>query len=190
MTRAANRGPIPHEGAGAGPVVQADSGLYLVLVRVPKLLELPVGRLGYHRLPRGWYVYTGSARRGLSARADRHLKREKRVRWHIDRLTAHADATALGAVLLPGGGHSRQLRSTGHATEAPDSRAISDECVLNQTVGRLLEADAPIPRFGAGDCRGGCPAHLWHSETRLSVAGLARLVTAAGLGETVVLRKP
>ena len=120
-----------------------DSGLYVLLLKVERPLALKVGALGRHQFPVGWYLYTGSARRGLSKRVARHMADEKTVRWHIDRLTTEPAVRPLGALLFPADGLG--------------------ECALHQGVGKLVGGTAPVPGFGASDCRARCPAHLWHS---------------------------
>lgn len=96
-------------------------------------MRVCIGRLGEFDFPAGDYVYTGSARRNLEARIARHLRRDKRLRWHIDYLLA-APGVTVGEV----------------------RRSDVAECVLNQaTAGRV-----PVPGFGASDCRQGCGSHL------------------------------
>ena len=136
------------------------SGLYVVLLRVEAPLALRVGALGECAFPAGWYAYTGSARRGLPKRVARHFAPEKPLRWHMDHLTTAAGVTHLGAVLLP-------------------ASAGLSECALNRRVGELIGGTAPIPRFGASDCRAGCPAHLWHSARATSLSIFAAKIPAA-----------
>ncbi len=66
--------------------------------------------------------------------------------------------------------------------------AAGRECALNRAVGRLLIAAeagaAAVPRFGAGDCRQGCPGHLWYTPGRVRLADLAAL---EGLGPGVAV---
>ena len=59
---------------------------YILFIEV-KDAEVLVGRLGRVRLVKGTYMYVGSARRGLFKRLERHFSKEKRVFWHIDRIT-------------------------------------------------------------------------------------------------------
>jgi Uri superfamily endonuclease len=101
------------------------------------------GRFAGRALAAGWFVYAGSARGpgGLKARLARHLRREKRIRWHIDQLTTRADAL----LALP--------FADGPGAPAPT------ECAL---IARLLESGLfapPVNGFGSSDCRA-CPAHL------------------------------
>lgn len=95
--------------------------------------RIAVGRMGVYEFPAGRYIYTGSAKRSLEARIARHLRRDKRLHWHIDYLLASPSASV------------RQVHRSGLA-----------ECTLNQqTAGTLLVAG-----FGASDCRQGCGSHL------------------------------
>ncbi|WP_367025986.1 GIY-YIG nuclease family protein [Methylococcus sp. ANG] len=94
---------------------------------------IAVGRLGEFLFPAGRYVYTGSARRNLAARIDRHLSRDKRLRWHIDYLLMAGEAEVVGARLFEDG-----------------------ECAVN----RVTEGVVVAPGFGASDCRSGCGSHL------------------------------
>lgn len=106
---------------------------YQLLIRVSKPVTVTVGRFGTFDFPAGWYVYTGSAKRALEARIQRHLSRDKTLRWHIDYLLAQP-AVAIRAV----------------------QRFCAPECLLNQQ----LEGESVVPGFGASDCRAGCGSHL------------------------------
>ncbi len=106
---------------------------YQLLIRLDRECEIRVGALGRFRFPEGWYLYTGSARRNLEARLQRHLRREKRLRWHIDYLLAAPAARVLAL-----------------------STSARGECAWNRASGgRVI-----VPGFGAGDCTAGCGAHL------------------------------
>ena len=141
----------PDSLAASGP----EAGLYVLLVRLGRPVRRRVGALGPVALPAGWVLYTGSARRHLRHRLARHLAPEKTLRWHIDYLTTAPGASPLGGVVFSGGGWS--------------------ECSLNRRMGELSGMAVPVPGFGAGDCRAGCPAHLWHSLEALTPHRLARL---------------
>jgi len=67
-----------------------ETGAYQLLIRLNEARRIRVGKLGTFDFPAGWYVYTGSAMNGLTARIARHLRREKRLHWHIDYLLQHA----------------------------------------------------------------------------------------------------
>src|SRR5574340_196450 len=64
-------------------------GVYTLILQVnEEPLSLNVGSLGRVNLAAGQYLYTGSALGpgGLDSRLARHLRREKRLFWHIDYL--------------------------------------------------------------------------------------------------------
>lgn len=135
-----------------------NRGVYLVLVRRRRAIRIKVGALGWFDFPAGWYVYTGKARRGLQQRVIRHWSPRRRVRWHVDYLTAAPGSEPIGAVLL---------------TE-PD-HADLQECWINQRVGAMLAGHAVVPGFGASDCTSGCPAHLWLTREPCSLLEIARI---------------
>jgi len=115
-------------------------GTYLLLIRLPVPARITVGRLGEVDFPRGWYVYCGSAMRGIEARVARHRRRQKRLHWHIDFLLAHP-ATRLAAWRT-----------------FPSRRRL--ECHLNRRVLALPGARQVAPGFGASDCTHRCGSHL------------------------------
>jgi len=92
--------------------------------------------MGVVPFPAGWYLYTGSALSGLRARVGRHLRHEKRPRWHIDSLLA------VGRVIAV-------------TSRVTDERL---ECDWNRAAILLPGAQVVAPGFGSSDCR--CPAHL------------------------------
>jgi len=115
----------------------SEPGSYLLILRLAQATTLRVGRLGVFDFPAGYYAYCGSARGpgGLAARVGRHLRGEKRRRWHIDYLLDVAEVVDVWGET----GVERQ------------------ECAWAR---RLLDAGGKViaPGFGSSDCR--CPAHL------------------------------
>ena len=67
-------------------------GGYLLFLELEEPKTLSIGRLGRRDFPAGLYVYAGSGLGGVEARAERHLRTEKTRKWHIDHLTAAANA--------------------------------------------------------------------------------------------------
>ncbi len=102
-------------------------------------------------LPPGVYVYLGSARGpgGIAARTRRHVRRDKRPRWHVDALTLAA--AVVDVIPWPDG----------------------DECLWTTAVRDLPGVTIPVPGFGSSDCRQ-CPSHLLalpFSPTEIARAG-------------------
>ncbi len=133
--------------------VPSETGAYVLLIELGAPLALEVASL-----PAGRYAYCGSAYGpgGLRARIGRHLRADKTLRWHVDRLTAAGRIVAFRAV--PGG----------------------RECDL---LDRLLEAPGaavPVPGFGSSDCRR-CPAHLVALPADFDPRGLAAALSAAAV---------
>ena len=104
---------------------------------LPRARPISVGKLGRFLFQRGFYFYVGSAQRNLSTRLERHSKKTKPLRWHIDYLSTKAEM--LGAITVAG---PRQ-----------------HECELAEELGGMFELAAP--NFGASDCR--CGGHLFYT---------------------------
>jgi Uri superfamily endonuclease len=112
-------------------------GIYVLIIRVNKDIHVNIGALSRKSFAKGLYVYVGSAQTNLEQRVKRHLKREKRLFWHIDYLLAN-DAAEIVKVLY----------KQGDKTE---------EC---KTANRIAENGTPIAGFGCSDCN--CKTHLYH----------------------------
>ncbi len=64
-----------------------DKGTYILKIKVKKNLKISVGSLGEVNFKLGTYVYIGSAMNSISKRVQRHVKKNKKVHWHLDYLT-------------------------------------------------------------------------------------------------------
>jgi len=112
-----------------------DRGSYILILRLDRGVSIPAGKLGRVSFEKGYYLYVGSARRGLKGRIGRHLRKRKTLFWHIDYLRNEADKV----IALP-------IRSS-----------FEDECDLAADLDEIAEGS--IPGFGASDCA--CESHLF-----------------------------
>lgn len=67
-------------------------GTYALFLTFDSSADIEVGSLGILHFDPGKYCYIGSALGGLDQRLSRHLRKEKKIRWHIDNLTVSADS--------------------------------------------------------------------------------------------------
>lgn len=136
-------------------------GSYALFLALDQPTQLNVGRMGRYSFLPGWYVYCGSAfgPGGLAARMERHRAGYGALHWHIDHLRRAARlvdwAWAAGARL-----------------ECAWSRAYA------AAGGQIL-----VPKFGASDCRAGCPAHLVYfaAQDPRQVAAYSRIFEAVSI---------
>ena len=115
----------------------SDSGVYIAVFYLAEARDISVGKLGRFGFRSGVYFYAGSAQRNLSARLERHGRKSKPLRWHIDYLSVRAEM--LGAIVAAG---QRQR-----------------ECELAKELNGMFERVSP--GFGASDCR--CGGHLFYA---------------------------
>jgi Uri superfamily endonuclease len=133
-------------------------GTYTIIVRCKHASYSTFGKLGRARLQRGYYLYTGSALgRGavsLERRIERHMRRQKRLRWHVDYLTSRPDCNVTGVVYV-----------------ISDSRL---ECKVNSSLSKELNVSPVLLKIGATDCK--CNGHLLGPVRRLNERYLMRLL--------------
>jgi Uri superfamily endonuclease len=114
-------------------------GTYTLLIKLSQPRDITFGRIHNYRFKAGYYAYVGSALNGLEQRIGRHLRKEKRLHWHIDFLLQYAEIC--GVIYAESGGRQ--------------------ECRI---AAALRESLVAVPGFGSSDCR--CLAHLFYSNNR------------------------
>jgi Uri superfamily endonuclease len=117
-------------------LLPADPGAYLLLIGLRRKVAIRGHPSWPESLPRGWYLYAGSAYGpgGLRGRLARHFRPTKVRHWHVDQLTAEGEIHAM-------------------------AYAGRRECELVAALSGLPEITMPAPGFGSSDCRI-CRSHL------------------------------
>lgn len=113
-----------------------DKGTYILVMKLNKPVGIAVGKLGRFIFPAGRYLYFGSAMNGLHARISRHLRKDKKLHWHIDYLLRKAMIIDVWYV-------------------ESEERL---ECDLCQEAMKFPGATIPVKGFGSSDCK--CESHL------------------------------
>lgn len=138
----------------SGDFVTPYPGAYILLIFLPEQQNIRVGFLGEIGFLPGWYAYVGSAMGGLRGRISRHLRRDKKVFWHIDYFLTVGMLKEIITV------ESR--------------RKI--ECLVSRCLAEKLPAAAD--RFGASDCS--CGTHLYFApvekQMRNAIEGTLRKI--------------
>ena len=116
------------------------SGTYVLFIVVSQAISLEIGSLGEIKFAKGFYIYIGSALGpgGLAKRVQRHLRREKKLFWHIDYLlnSSLTEITAVAWIV--------------------DQQKL--ECSISQEIDELSDLVTTILHFGSSDCK--CTGHL------------------------------
>ncbi len=121
------------------PSITTGPGAYILFVFLDRKQNIRVGALGEITFPPGWYAYVGSAMGGLRARIYRHMRRDKKIHWHIDYFLSAGELKEIFVM------------ESASRIECSLSRCLTE---------RLLPA---APRFGAGGCS--CETHLFFAPT-------------------------
>ncbi|MFQ6095428.1 MAG: DUF123 domain-containing protein [Candidatus Bathyarchaeia archaeon] len=149
----------------------AEKGVYVLMIFVPSERWIEVGKLGVHKFPGGYYAYTGSAlgsgAASLEGRISRHLRKEKRKRWHIDFLLADEDVRAVSALIIP---TEKRL-----------------ECEVNMYLRKAVNARILVPNFGSSDCSEACVSHLLYLGDDRNIVDRITGLFREKTGEVVLL---
>jgi Uri superfamily endonuclease len=121
-------------------------GVYVLIIQLTADAEIRVGALGTIPLGKGLYAYVGSAQNSLERRIDRHLRKRKRVFWHIDYLLENPVAQIV----------------TVFFKEASKTA----ECAIAEAIGQRGEA---VAGFGCSDCS--CRSHLFRIDNYAFLRG-------------------
>lgn len=126
-------------------------GTYVLLLHCRRTINLRIGSWGRLTTSPGFYLYVGSAfgQGGLRARVARHCRRIKAKRWHIDYLRQFTTVDSIW--------YSCALEHLEHRW----AKSFSEMKGLKE-----------IPGFGCSDCS--CAAHLFYSETAVSITTFAK----------------
>ena len=114
-------------------------GIYVLIIQINKTIHPKIGALGELTFTPGLYAYVGSAQNNLELRVKRHLRKEKRLFWHIDYLLNNEAAKIIDTYYRHGG--------------------KPKECHIANI---LAQNGEPITGFGCSGCR--CRSHLFRAE--------------------------
>jgi len=110
-------------------------GSYLINIYLKKDTKITVGRLGNLKFHKGNYIYVGSALNGFEQRINRHLRKMKKIHWHIDYLLKYG-----------------QIINVFYKESEK-----KEECLIAKKLNNIFPS---IPDFGCSDCN--CESHLFY----------------------------
>ena len=113
---------------------QSKSGTYILILNLKKTCKIKVGSLGTISFNPGIYAYVGSGIKSLDKRIERHLKKKKKLYWHIDYFLKKATIKAIITI----------------------ESEKKMECEIAHHLSKHFEV---IEKFGSSDCH--CKGHLF-----------------------------
>lgn len=112
-----------------------NKGSYIILGELKKDIHLKIGKLGNIFFKKGFYLYVGSAMNSLISRIKRHLRKNKKLRWHIDYIIPYFKNVKVLII------NSKE----------------KIECIISSEIEKIC--DGYIKGFGSSDCK--CKSHLY-----------------------------
>ncbi|MFW9924555.1 MAG: DUF123 domain-containing protein [Candidatus Thorarchaeota archaeon] len=125
--------------------IPPEGGTYLLFLKIMKPILQKIGSLGIINFPKGHYFYVGSALGpgGLNKRIVRHLRKTKKIFWHIDYLITNPEVHMLAIAYQI----SRE----------------KNECLIVKKIIDFFSDDLQsITNFGSSDCH--CKSHLLYCK--------------------------
>ncbi len=114
-----------------------DGGSYIIIYQLKKNVRMEVGEAGMIYFRSGFYLYVGSAKKGLKERLSRHRRKIKKLHWHIDYLAQKAS----------------------FFREIPIRTRDDIECEIAK---ELRSISREVDNFGSSDCE--CTSHLFYMD--------------------------
>ena len=90
---------------------------------------------------------------GLSSRIHRHLRRNKKLHWHIDKITSNNCCTVYGVAVLPN---------------------EKSECIISAKL-KGMKGLISIYGFGNSDCKRNCGSHFFQMESWIFEGNLGKI---------------
>ncbi len=122
-------------------------GIYILLIKIDKNIEVEIDSLGKINFDKGIYFYIGSAQNNLEKRIQRHKVKNKKLRWHIDYLLKNKYVKILKIYYKKAG--------------------REEECKIAKM---LSKTEIPISKFGCSDCD--CKSHLFKIKNLKNILNL------------------
>ena len=142
-----------------------------MLIKLQADEVLTVGSLGVSHFSAGYYAYVGSALGGFKSRLNRHLRKDKIPKWHIDYLLPHETLNW----------HiDNRLQKAAIESIIICETEERVECAIAQALHRKFDS---IPRFGSSDCE--CPSHLFFAAESME-SELMKVLRSLGLKPKVL----
>lgn len=123
-----------------------DSGIYLLVLESNEDFYISNKNFTNYKFKKGFYYYVGSAQRNLTARIQRHLKEEKKIKWHIDFLTTNKNIKIIDVICF-------------------ENETKEFECILSLKIENQIRNIEIIENFGNSDCKI-CKTHLYYTQKR------------------------
>jgi Uri superfamily endonuclease len=127
-------------------IISSDRGIYILEFHSSRSFSIELKKFRNIRFKKGFYYYIGSAQKNLNSRIERHLKKDKKLHWHIDYITSLPFIKIFEIKILPD--FSKEF-----------------ECRVVNYINVNYEASFPAKKFGNSDCLN-CHSHLIFSRNQ------------------------
>jgi Uri superfamily endonuclease len=123
-------------------------GSYVLLIELNQDINVKIGSLGNIFFKKGFYCYVGSAFNSLEQRIQRHVRKDKKIHWHIDYFLNYGKIIDI----------FYKLSKT------------KNECNIAQKFNSKIQN---ILNFGCSDCK--CESHLFYGDKSKILESISKI---------------
>lgn len=117
-------------------------GIYILLIKLSRNIQIKTGSLGKINFKKGIYAYVGSAQNNLEKRVKRHISTNKKMFWHIDYLLSNKFAK-VSKVFYKKANKSEECRIASKLTGNPIQNFGSSDCNCKSHLVKIKNLDIP-----------------------------------------------
>lgn len=132
-----------------------QQGTYILEINAALPFSIEAKQFANLDFEKGFYYYFGSAQKNIQKRLERHLRKEKKLHWHIDHITSKETNSIISIYLLP-------------------KAEKSFECFSLAEISSRVSAVIPAENFGNSDCKT-CRSHLLFSDKQFDQSHFSAL---------------
>ena len=132
----------------ARKIINSKKGIYILELFAKEEFSISVKKFIGVKFPKGYYYYIGSAQKNLNSRIERHLKKKKKIHWHIDHLTTHKFINITTPFIIPNAAKNMEVEIANNFVEFFDTKIIAKgfgNSGTKETKTHLFYTAEPIP---------------------------------------------
>ncbi len=126
---------------------QINCGIYLLEIKILQKFSIEIGKFGKVTFEKGFYYYIGSAQKNLHQRILRHIRKSKKLHWHIDYLNSENNSKIENIFIFP-------------------NYPKNEECLLVDSLEKNFHQSHKVKKFGNSDCIK-CVSHLLFNKKKI-----------------------
>jgi Uri superfamily endonuclease len=91
-------------------IIDVKSGIYILEIFAGQPFQLLIKKFSGVKFDKGYYYYVGSAQKNFYHRIKRHLRKNKKIHWHIDHITTIPSNKIIAVYYIKNGPKNMEIK--------------------------------------------------------------------------------